>query len=513
MKWSPSSLTRSARLFGGFCFTLAVGATSAAGASPVFETYGAVLGRGGYNARASAADAASTYFNPALLPKARRGLDVALFTAHDSISIDLQKRSRENDLAELGRGKYEGGDARAIPTRWLEQGCDPGRGGSCTSELPARPRQAAGSSQRTRPYAAVGLVTPIFGEHLVAGLYAMVPLQVFTRAHSFFVDEREQYFSNSLHAELYSDRLDAISFALGLGGQLTRSLALGLSLSLSMGNRADVSTYVSDSTRIGETLQLSNAVDVDGRLSPHGGLKYAPSEALSLSATVHSPQKFEIRTRTRSLLPLGDLQVADRRTVHDWLPWRVALGADYRFLRGARHELAAVCNLTFARWSRYLNRQGERPRLDFEWRDTLSGSLGLRHVHRGRLRSLLDLTYVPSPVPQQVGRENYVDSDRAGVVLGSEYEFPARGRLTYRLGFNAQLHVLRRRSHRKLDPSKLPPVYPQLVVDEWADDQVDASTGEVYAQAAGLQTNNPGWPGFGSQGFLLGAGLSFSVLY
>jgi hypothetical protein len=46
---------------------------------------------------------------------------------------------------------------------------------------------------------------------------------------------------------------------------------------------------------------------------------------------------------------------------------------------------------------------------------------------------------------------------------------------------------------------------PTLVKDELPDD-AQIGLGPVDG-AAGLQTNNPGWPGFSSKGWLAGAGL------
>jgi long-chain fatty acid transport protein len=50
------------------------------------------------------------------------------------------------------------------------------------------------------------------------------------------------------------------------------------------------------------------------------------------------------------------------------------------------------------------------------------------------------------------------------------------------------------------------------MVDELPDNSVFASTRDPVAGAAGLQTNNPGWPGFGSEGWVYGATLSIQVL-
>jgi len=46
--------------------------------------------------------------------------------------------------------------------------------------------------------------------------------------------------------------------------------------------------------------------------------------------------------------------------------------------------------------------------------------------------------------------------------------------------------------------------------DEVPDDTADARSGRVYPEAMGLQTSNPGFPGFTSGGFIALAGLTIS---
>ena len=50
---------------------------------------------------------------------------------------------------------------------------------------------------------------------------------------------------------------------------------------------------------------------------------------------------------------------------------------------------------------------------------------------------------------------------------------------------------------------------PSLVVDEVPDDGV--VNGQPIPGRQGLQTNNPGWPGFGSEGWIVGGGVYLSV--
>ena len=86
-----------------------------------------------------------------------------------------------------------------VPTDWLQHG---------HGIFGARPRQGAGTATSAR-VPDLGLVTPVLRERLVLGLFAMIPLGKFTTANAFYNDEREQFFSNSLHPELYGDRLTA----------------------------------------------------------------------------------------------------------------------------------------------------------------------------------------------------------------------------------------------------------------------------------------------------------------
>ena len=124
--------------------------------------------------------------------------------------------------------------------------------------------------------------------------------------------------------------------------------------------------------------------------------------------------------------------------------------------------------------------------------------------------------YAPSPVPLQTGRTNYVDNDRYAVGAGVTYQLDmADSKFKLRFGIQGQLHILPRRTQQKIDPTApayADKHYSQLVQDEWVDGATN-SRGDVYQESFGLQTNNPGWPGFSSRGMILGAGLNAALLY
>ena len=229
-----------------------------------------------------------------------------------------------------------------------------------------------------------------------------------------------------------------------------------------------------------------------------------------------TPQKMQIVTSFGTYLPNGDLQRAERTATLAWEPWMFALGAQYDFIRRGAHRFGIVATATQKLWSLYRSRQNERPQQGYVWSNTLALAFGLRHVHAGGLTLFVDAAYEPTPVPLQTGRTNYVDNDRYAIAAGLNYQFAISGsKLKLRLGLQGQVHILRDREQMKIDPTVAPYAgknYSQLVQDEWVDGAAN-NRGEVIAQSYGLQTNNPGWPGFSSRGLILGAGVNAALLY
>jgi long-chain fatty acid transport protein len=487
---------------------------SSALASPPFELVGSALGSGGLNARGSGNDASAAYFNPARLSRAEPGLQLGWFVLNDAIQTTLFARSPAVDIPVLALNQFQG-KFPALPTSWLEEGCDPTMGGRCASKLAPRPRQGAGSSGNTRVYQVFGLVSEVSKRWLTLGVYGMMPFDAFMEGHAFFPDEREQYFTNSLHPERYSDRLGAMALAFGASSQLLDWLSVGVGVTLSLTNSADAGTYVGNSDMIAQSLQLDTKIKVMTGVAPIMSANITPVDGLNIGLTVHTPQKLEVATRFSTFLPNGNLQAADRTATLAWEPWKFGLGAQYDFVRAETQRLGLVATATYALWSGYINRQSERPQQGYEWANTVSLGIGLRHVYANRLTSALDGLYEPTPVPLQTGRTNYVDNDRYGIAASVSYQFPITEKISLRVGAQGQAHVLAQRAQNKLDPSQAPYAgqsFSQLVLDEWVDGAKN-SRDQVIEASNGLQTNNPGWPGFASKGFILGAGLNVSLLY
>lgn len=494
-----------------FLFSLAasaaIGALSpGAGASPLFELVGAASGTGGYNARATGAGAASAYFNPALLSRSEQAFELGVFVLSDQIGMTLDARTHGNvPLIVGGRTLVDPSSDpisnQTVPTEWLQFGC---RTGTCTPPFEARPRQAAGSSGNVNAYASIGLVSRLIKDRLVIGLHALVPIGDFTKAYSFYNDEREQVFSNSLHPEMYADRLSAMSLAFGASSRIIDRLSAGVSFTLAVAANASSYNYVREAADYNKLL-MSNDIHVRAGVSPQFGLAYDVLDRLRLTATAHTPQSFDVNFRIRATLPDGKESRATRHEVYSYMPWQLGLGASADVVKSEQHTVSVVGNVKYALWSTYLDRHGESPGRQgnqFEFKDVFSETLGVRYS-RGNWMGFLDATYVPTPVPPQTGRTNYVDNDRLGGVLGGEYRFSI-AKVPFKVGLQTQVQRLIPRYQRKDDA---------LIVDELPDGTIDSINQQPVASAPGLQTNNPGWPGFKSEGWITGGSLTATLMY
>lgn len=486
-----------------------------ASASPLFELAGGVQGQAGFNARSYEGGAANAYFNPAFLPSAEAGFELGVFVLADEIGIRGAARPAGSDIPIAAAGATFPNDPlphNGVPTRWLERG-------STEPLIAARPRQAGGSGHNLRTYQVIGLVHKFFEGRLALGLYGMIPYGTFTSAAAFYSDEREQYFSNSLHYELYSDRLTATSIAFATGLQLTDKLSLGLAATLGLKATAASPAYLKSIGAFQDILLDAN-VSVNTSLTPHFGAVYRPIDRWNLSATVHTPQKFEVDAKFKFLVVTGENNGVDEGAAigftHSYLPWKISLGSSFDVVRTKETKLAVVGTALYADWSTYVDRHNARPSDAYAWYDTLSGTLGARFEH-GPLRALLDAAYEPSPVPDQTGRTNYVDNDRIAGMAGFDYSFKFfSGKL--RTGLQMQVHRLLPRRTTKLAEYSQGMTRPDLVIDEVPDDAtagIDPVTGSPRPLGGreGLQTNNPGWPGFFSAGWILGGSLHVTFHY
>ena len=182
-------------------------------------------------------------------------------------------------------------------------------------------------------------------------------------------------------------------------------------------------------------------------------------------------------------------------------PLRVGLGTRFN---GKRASLAWELGISgvWTQWSQYRDRHGERP-LD-TWHDTVTVGLGWA-LERSHRRFLAELGVAPSPVPKQVGRTNYVDNTRLAASSGIEVPVSIN-HADYAAGLYVQGQFMLPQSVTKRSDAAHP------VLDEVPDAAVDLVHGQPLPGASGLQTNNPGYPGYTSCGTILGVALVLKAL-
>lgn len=113
---------------------------------------------------------------------------------------------------------------------------------------------------------------------------------------------------------------------------------------------------------------------------------------------------------------------------------------------------------------------------------------------------IVGAAYSPAWAPAQTGRSNWIDNDTVAGSLGASWR-SARSFGVLRVSAGVRLDWLLPRTHDK-DPASIPDEVPALV---------DPGSGATIAGTDGLQTNNPGYPGYRSDGWIVGTSLTVSL--
>ncbi len=459
-------------------------------AAPVLEIMGAANSIQPFTARVVGTGAAVSYFNPALLPYQPNRFGLDFLAALGRLRIDYESRPPGSDIsAEIYDALPVGGESagrsfRPLPTDKLRS-----------------PRGHHDPSQ-TDLYLAIGSTKPFLDGRLAFGLYALFPLQRFQAHRPFFNDEREQYFSNSLRFELFEDRLEIAGFVFGFGGRPLEWLSLGAGLTLWSSTVAHTELFVPDAGNQQKN-EINSTTEITFSVVPHFGLSVSPWRGLRLTSTVHLAAQSGVDGRSdlqfwRYDYPEGESSlIKDFEFAYGYLPLRVSAGVAWFEEQEEGPSWSAALSVLWAMWSDYRDRH--KGKTDPRWSDTVtiaaSGEVSFREHRAG-----LSLSWVPTPVPESRGRRNYVDNDRVGVALGWESSFDL-GRVAIGGGLNVQAQWLIPRRVVK-DPTLIPDEFPE-------SDHV--LTGERIASSIGLQSNNPGYPGFRSSGVIVGLGASFHL--
>jgi len=471
------------KLFSASCVFLSVLLLPAgARAAELPEIAGAADSPNPLSAHALTPGLTAAYFNPALLAEQKPGFTMGLIFVSQQLNISLMDRDPRYDVHEsiFESRPLSGAEnmLRPLPTESL------------------RSSRGSWKPSANDAFAIIGSQMNFLDDRLVVGFLGLFPLGAFQEQQPFFTDEREQYFSNSLHFELFEDRLKTNLVVLSLAGRVARTLALGAGVTMSTTARTQAGIFMPDASRQDES-HMNTHVTVNTKLLPHLGLFWRPFRAWTVTSSLHFPS--ESRTDGQSEVQFWNYQadpeeeaiVQSFSMIYAYEPLRVHLGASFEHGRASSDLFQVALSAQWENWSTYLDRHGEKPA--DPWSDTVRLTLGARKLFSGLHTVGVDASFIPTPVPDQTGRSNYVDNHRLAFAVGYESHSLARRGIT--AGLSAQMHVLLKRETLKdLDAAR--PVF-----DEYPDSE-HIFTGDFIEESAGFQTNNPGFPGFSSNGVI-----------
>lgn len=441
--------------------------------------------------------------NPALLDELPSTFSFGLVSYTPRLDIELMKRPAGADVPLSIYGSTLANQSvqdRALPT----------------AELPRKRSDthlAAGDSRLV-----LGLVTTPY-RSVKVGVLVTLPMSGGDAANlgTRYDDEREGTFGNKLGFTRFGGWNRIAGVAFGASFAPFSWLSLGIGAQLSAQAQARLQVYVPDAA-VQDYAQSNLETSVGTTWRSVIGLRMKPKPWLAVGLAFRGESYFRVDALSEVVLwnyhePDPDRTVPKRTrqsfpVVTEYQPQELALGAAATF-----GVFTVQGSATLQRWSRYLDHHASSPgasaqvpgkALDtsaYEFKDIVSfaGAVTLRES--AMLSTTFGATYLPTPVPPQVGRTSYVDSDLFAVTFGQRADVSVSGRKVV-LALALQLWHMQKRTTYK-DPSQM--------VDEMPDDLRTLRTGERMPEAKGLQTNSPGYPGFVSQGTAVTTTFSIGV--
>ncbi|MBR57762.1 MAG: hypothetical protein CMH54_06860 [Myxococcales bacterium] len=474
----------------------------------MLEILGAPTGHGFFGSRTIGSNSAVTYFNPALLVDADRSLDLGFMTIGTNLNITRPSKPSETDVADsiyrilvLDNGTQVPMEVPAL----------------ATAELIPRDDSP---DQEVHPYLSLGLVRKFMDSRFALGIYALLPATSVQQQRAFYTDEREQYFSNQLHHELFGDRLVITSVCFGLGARVLPWLNVGVGASVEMHTRAATPIYVPDGLDQSHVL-LNSDISVENGVTPYLGIAATPTPQTRVGLTWHAATQNPLKGSNELRLwnypyPSGqDAIHQEYQFTYGYEPQRIGAGFAWDQTKGTGTGMVIGVEGLYAQWSQYRNRHNEpgnppATSAPDNWRDTVSGTVLIQY-HSPTILSGVSIGYIPSPVLTQDGADNYVDNDRIRFGGGIEYRSSWVG-VPVSVGLQVQVHHLLERSVTKVD-SKITDEFPDHDPENGVTVLNATNPTEAVEDGLGLQTNNPGYPGYTSNGWVFGGGLSLSMWY
>ena len=406
---------------------------------------------------AGARDFSALYYNPALLARAPDTFSVEYEQAYVDLSVLLMDRPAGYDPPYYDYRLNPRDDFNPDPSLWA---------------------------------VTVGATFDFGTDFLSAGFLALIPSAGVGNQEAHFSNETEQYFSNTVHMELLGPRVQTQTIIMGFAMNATHWLSVGVGFVFDTVSNSSNEIYTPNAADP-TTVEMNLKVAQDSDLALVAGVHADLGKGFSAGLTARDEHFFALTGS--NIIQIHGLEGKDDYlleqpmdfTLH-YSPRTFAAGLAY-----SNDMLAVELDASYVQWSRYIDAR----RNPAGFTDSFDLSLGVEYEILGA-DTRVGVRYTPSPVPEQVGRTNFADNDRIALTTGVGGTLNILGAdLGVDIHFQAILLPEQTSTKEVLDS------YPECAdgVSSLCDEAPDLP---------GLQTGNPGFPGFSSGGVILSAGVT-----
>ena len=429
---------------------------------------------------ADADGADAIYYNVGALTRARSGVSVGLMLGMDNARIQLNQRPEGYDIPDIGS------DTPTVPSdeTLTERADTPALGTFSTVTL--------------------GGVTSLGTENFRVGMLASFPVAGVGGTQTHFSDERERLFSNQLRYELIGARARRFDIEAGMAYRILGRVSVGVGAHLQPSVKLVNQVYLENATDQ-EVVQINMDMKQGFSGALTGGLLVDITDYLRAGISVRQNLAFEIEGQNAIQIRGLNRSQQDYPVIQD-IGWRPTSSPSTFTLGGATDvgRTTVMIDIRYAVWSAWRDTQGDAT----EFEDTITPRLGVEYRYSENTAVRFGCSYEPSPVPEQTGRSNFVDNTRLIGSFGATHTFRVIGR-EFELVWYLQAQGLLSRTTTKSSRTAYPVCAPGVteLCDEVSDELSDARTGLPIAGVQGLQTGNPGFPGFASGGWLGALGI------
>ncbi len=458
-----------------------------------FETYGfgsRSIGLG--NAvTADSNDLSALYYNPANLADAPSGAMIGFLFGFNDLSVNLKSRPAGRDVPTL---MYDTLPADDPATAANEEAASHSIRPLATEDLPQKRRNT--SNKQVDAGVLAGLALDFGLDWFTVGMAVYAPMTQVADIGIRYADEREQYFTNQLHYSM-------------IGNPETKPMILGsvafkplswfkLGLGLNAHGKIQVKTHMFMPDPLDqENINLTTETKAVYALAIHAGMQFEPLSWLGIGLSFRDETWYpmdidnELQFWNFEVYQGEPITTQRFRYTFSYTPRDLNLG--FRFGTGEFWKIDT--DVTWRMWSGYRVDTDSGSEAPFD--DQFIPRIGAELRPLAWLAVRAGLSYVKSPISEQTGRTNYVDNDRVDATVGLGFKLP----YDIEIDLHGQLLSLIERSHSK-DENK--------ILDEFPLSR-DIKTDELIEASFGLQTNNPGYPGYSSKGFVGGMGVTVTV--